>query len=225
MNQILKVSNKIIKKIFDPQIIIFQKTLKNNYNLNNFLNLSNIDFTKNLVEFSNYLIYFSYYEKTINPNEQFNLKYQEILKSIWLLSLAILNNYTNNIFRNDFVGKHNPFLMSNKYDVGDEYFNSLKSSSNNIFSYTYYLNEMIDINIPIQSFYDLIVDIIILFMINNDNHNNNARRFLFIPLKSKKYSEKNTTLYLKVFKNVRNYLQKYFPNNFNELILLLNTFQ
>lgn len=225
MNQILKASNKIIKKIFDPQIIIFQKTLKNNYNLNNFLNLSNIDFTKNLVEFSNYLIYFSYYEKTINQNEQFNLKYQEILKSIWLLSLAILNNYTSNIFRNDFVGKHNPFLMSNKYDISDEYFNSLKTSSNNIFSYTYYLHEMLDTNIPVQSFYDLVVDIIILFMINNNNHNSNTRRFLFISMKSKKYSEKNTTLYLKVFKNVRNYLQKYFPNNFNELILLLNTFQ
>lgn len=225
MNQILKANNKIIKKIFDPQITIFQKTLKNNYNLNNFINLSSIDFTKNLIEFSNYLIYFSYYEKIINQNEQFNLKYQEILKSIWLLSLAILNNYTNNIFRNDFVGKHNPFLVSNKYDVGDEYFNSLKASSNNIFSYTYYLHEMLDINIPIQSFYDLVVDVIILFMINNNNHNSNARHFLFIPLKSKKYSEKNTALYLKVFKNVRNYLQKYFPNNFNELILLLNTFQ
>ncbi|MDE5617398.1 MAG: hypothetical protein K2I36_00915 [Ureaplasma sp.] len=223
MNQILKSTDKIVKKIFDSQISIFKKTLKNNYNLNNFLNLFNIDFTQNLIKFSNYLIYFSYHEKTINQDDKFNLKYQDILKSIWLLSLAILNNYTTNIFKYDFVGKHNPFLISNKYNIDNEWFASLKNSTNNIFSYTYCLHELLAYNIPIQLFYELVLDIVILFMINNSNHNK-IKHFIFFSFKSKKYTEQNTTLYLNVFKNVRNFLQKYFPNNFNELILLLNTF-
>lgn len=223
-NKIFLIKQRKINKYFHKYKKEFISVMKNNPNLSSFKITLDNNVAKLLINFSNSLIYFYANEKDIDvsSNKLFKVNYFNLLKSIVLLILSLENNYKINIFNYDFEVKQNTYSINNNFEINSKYFEEIKNSSNEIYSFIYYLYKIEEFKIEFTQFYELMLNIIKLAVIRKDFYDDKYYFFRMIKIKKRNYSEQKTNEYLKIFKNVRIQMQDLFKIFFNDLIFVLN---
>lgn len=202
----------------------FIKMIKENPQLRTTIRNIDVKTRNTLYKFSNSLIYFYCDENDINfkKDEDFYLKYFNVLKAIYLIAYSMLNNEEINFFNYDFEFKKCPSTISTQQlDVPSIYIDIFNKFKDEFYSYIYYLYKCVNFEINFNKFYSLIKNIILMFMIKNDMYF--YKRLWGYRIKIKQnYSTEKTTAYLEMFKHVKNQLLEILPKMFNDLIFVFN---
>lgn len=221
-NQIFLKHQKKIKHFFKKYQQDFLRTMFLNPSLQAYKKILFYPITKSILQLTNLLIY--HCDCDIKHNANFSSQYTHILKAVTLVVAAMIDNNQNNIFNHEYVIEinHNkPHLYCD--EVNASYLNKLDVSKNQIYSYCINLYNLMNCEVKFDDFYNLIVNILLLFLIKDSMYN--YVNFFNIKIKTHKraFTTDKTLTYLAIFKHVRMQLQNHFPLIFNDLIFIINS--
>lgn len=225
-NKIFLKKQRKISRFFKSYRSQFLKIMTFSPSLQPFYKVLLFSIGKNILKFSNNLIYFCSLEHEINLKNDVNFKgrYLYLLRGIVLTTLAIDDNNQTNIFNYEYEIKTNKY-QQNYYtqSINSQYIKKMNCASNQLYSYICELYELLNIKLEFKEFYYLMINVVLLFVVKESMFT--YKSFFKLKIKTKKvaYSEEKTLLYLELFKHIRNHLQIMFPQFFNDLIFVINS--
>lgn len=226
-NKIFIQNQQKIRKCFKKYVNHFYwNNIATNPNLHQYKKFLKSSIGQMFLDLNNYFIYYTNLSNpSIFKNDPiFSSKYYYLLKGLCLVILTTSNDKVVNIFDREYQVKNTKYASQLYIDkLNDEYLKKLNLTSDLVYSYVCELSDLMNVNINLHEFYSLIVNIQLLFIIKDSLYAYKTIGKWKFKTKKELFSEDKTMIYLSVFKQVRQELQKNFQNFFNDLIFLINS--